>query len=446
MAFSSVHEMIDLCKESGKPLYEVILESDLAESGLTRAESEAEMHRLWAVMQATSDGYCGADRSMSGFAGGDAAKVNAAAARGVLYADGYFADVMAEALKTAECNACMKRIVAAPTAGSCGVLPAVLLPLQRRGLADEAAVHRALYIAAGFGQVVAARATLAGAEGGCQAEVGAASGMAAAALVDIKGGTAEQCAEAFAMALTNLEGLVCDPVAGLVEIPCIKRNVIGAMNAVSAADMALAGVVGHIPADEVIDAMAEVGNAMSKDLRETGIGGEWYELLLAAFVTILAGLLLVLFLGTRMGLSIRATGDNPDMVRASSLNPSFTITVGLCLANMLTALSGAIVGQYQKTVDINSGTGIVVIGLACLIIGETLLGRRSVKKGVIAAILGSIVYRFIYAIVFYTKIVPVECLKLLTAIIVALAIAAPSIQKWATFQKRKMAARNKEGV
>ena len=188
------------------------------------------------------------------------------------------------------------------------------------------------------------------------------------------------------------------------------------------------------------------GKTVFTMLRDRGIGGDWYELLLAAFVTLLAGLLLVLFLGTRMGLSIRATGDNPDMVRASSLNPSFTITVGLCLANMLTALSGAIVGQYQKTVDINSGTGIVVIGLACLIIGETLLGRRSVKKGVIAAILGSIVYRFIYAIVFYTKIVPVECLKLLTAIIVALAIAAPSIQKWAAFQKRKMAARNKEGV
>lgn len=188
------------------------------------------------------------------------------------------------------------------------------------------------------------------------------------------------------------------------------------------------------------------GRTVFTMLRDRGIGGDWYELLLAASVTILAGLLLVLFLGTRMGLSIRATGDNPDMVRASSLNPSFTITVGLCLANVLTALSGAVVGQYQKTVDINSGTSIVVIGLACLIIGETLLGRRSVKKGVIAAILGSIVYRFIYAIVFYTKIVPVECLKLLTAIIVALAIAAPSIQKWATFQKRKMAARNKEGV
>lgn len=188
------------------------------------------------------------------------------------------------------------------------------------------------------------------------------------------------------------------------------------------------------------------GKTVFTMLRDRGIGGDWYELLLAASVTILAGLLLVLFLGTRMGLSIRATGDNPDMVRASSLNPSFTITVGLCLANVLTALSGAVVGQYQKTVDINSGTGIVVIGLACLIIGETLLGRRSVKKGIIAAILGSIVYRFIYAIVFYTKIVPVECLKLLTAVIVALAIASPSIRRWFAFQKRKMSARTKEGA
>lgn len=188
------------------------------------------------------------------------------------------------------------------------------------------------------------------------------------------------------------------------------------------------------------------GRTVFTMLRDRGIGGDWYELLLAASVTILAGLLLVLFLGTRMGLSIRATGDNPDMVRASSLNPSFTITVGLCLANVLTALSGAVVGQYQKTVDINSGTGIVVIGLACLIIGETLLGRRSVKKGVIAAILGSIVYRFIYAIVFYTKIVPVECLKLLMAVIVALAIASPSIRRWFAFQKRKTSARTKEGA
>ena len=273
MAFSSVRDMVELCKESGKPLYEVILESDLAESGLTRAESEAEMHRLWAVMRSTSDGYCGTDRSMSGFAGGDAAKVSAAAAQGALYADGFFADVMSEALKTAECNACMKRIVAAPTAGSCGVLPAVLLPLARAGEADEEAVCEALYVAAGFGQVVAARATLAGAEGGCQAEVGAASAMAAAALCSLKGGTPEQCAAAAAMALGNLLGLVCDPVAGLVEVPCVKRNVVGAVNAVSCANMALAGVDYAIPCDEVIDAMGRVGSLLSPDLRETGQGG-----------------------------------------------------------------------------------------------------------------------------------------------------------------------------
>lgn len=273
MAYSSVKAMLNVSRQNNQPLWDVILQSDLLESGLTRPQSLAEMHHLWQVMVQTSDSYCGADRSASGFAGGDAAKVAEAEARGQLLTGGYLAQVMAEALKTAECNACMKRIVAAPTAGSCGVLPAVLLPLWRSGNYNEEAICRALYVSAGFGQVVAARATLAGAEGGCQAEVGAASAMAAAALVELRGGTAEQCAEAFAMALTNLEGLVCDPVAGLVEIPCIKRNVIGAMNAVSCADMALAGVVGHIPADEVIDAMAEVGVAMSNDLRETGIGG-----------------------------------------------------------------------------------------------------------------------------------------------------------------------------
>ena len=172
-------------------------------------------------------------------------------------------------------------------------------------------------------------------------------------------------------------------------------------------------------------------------LRSTGLGGDWYELVLAAATTLLCAGLLALFLGTRLGLSIRATGDNPDMVRASSLDPTFTVTVGLCLSNALTALSGAMVGQYQKTVDINSGTGIVVIGLACLIIGETVLSRRTVYKGILAALVGSVVYRFIYAVVFYTKVVPVECLKLLTAVIVALAIAAPGLRRWAAFQKQK---------
>lgn len=179
--------------------------------------------------------------------------------------------------------------------------------------------------------------------------------------------------------------------------------------------------------------------------RDTGIGGSWYETVLAAFVTVCVGLLLLYFLGTRLGLSIRATGDNRDMVRASSINPTFTVTIGLCIANALTALSGAMVGQYQKTMDINGGTGIVVIGLACLIIGETVLGRRSVRKGIAAVMVGSVIYRLIYAIVYYTKIVPVEGLKLLTAVIVALAIASPSIRDWAAFQRRKAAAGRKGG-
>lgn len=173
----------------------------------------------------------------------------------------------------------------------------------------------------------------------------------------------------------------------------------------------------------------------------TGIGGAWNEAILAGLITILMGVLLILFLGTRLGLSIRATGDNMDMVRASSINPAFTITVGLCLANAMTALSGAMVGQYQNAADINGGTGIVVIGLACLIIGETVLGRRTLIKGAIAAIVGSAIYRLIYAIVLYTKIMPVQGLRLITAVIVALAIAFPTIKNWILFEKRKTAAR-----
>lgn len=172
--------------------------------------------------------------------------------------------------------------------------------------------------------------------------------------------------------------------------------------------------------------------------RATGIGGSWYKLILAAGITILMGIMLVWFLGTRLGLSIRATGDNTEMVRASSINPVFTISVGLSVANAMTALSGAVVGQYQKSADINSGTGIVVIGLACLIIGETVFGRRSVGRNVAAAMAGSIIYRFLYAIILKTSIVPIECLKLVTAIVVALAIASPSLRDWAALEKRKI--------
>ena len=146
------------------------------------------------------------------------------------------------------------------------------------------------------------------------------------------------------------------------------------------------------------------------------------------------------FLGTRLGLMIRASGDNIDMVRASSINPAFTITVGLAVANSLTALSGALVGQYQSTTDINSGTGIVVVALACLIIGETCLGKKTILKGVIAAILGSLIYRTIYAIILYTKVIPVQGLKLMTAVVVVLAIFAPTFKDWLAFQKQKKTA------
>lgn len=273
MSFLSCAEMLAYAHEQGCTLAQAVLRSDLAESRLTEEASRAEMRRLWQVMQSTSRDYEPGRRSRSGLVGGDAAKVEQAAAQGRLLGGDYLAVVTAEALKTAECNACMKRIVAAPTAGSCGVLPAVLLPLARAGEAGDEAICEALYVAAGFGQVIAARATLAGAEGGCQAEVGAASAMAAAALCYLKGGTPAACAAAAAMALGNLLGLVCDPVAGLVEVPCVKRNVVGAVNAVACANMALAGIDSAIPCDEVIDAMGRVGLQLSPDLRETGLGG-----------------------------------------------------------------------------------------------------------------------------------------------------------------------------
>ena len=206
MSFLSCEEMLAAARSQKITLAEAVLRSDLEESRLTEEQSRAAMHHLWQVMQATSWEYDPAQRSRSGLSGGDAAKVELAHKEGKLLGGDYLSAVTAEALKTAECNACMKRIVAAPTAGSCGVLPAVLLPLARAGEADEEAVCEALYVAAGFGQVIAARATLAGAEGGCQAEVGAASAMAAAALCSLKGGTPEQCAAAAAMALGNLLG------------------------------------------------------------------------------------------------------------------------------------------------------------------------------------------------------------------------------------------------
>ena len=171
--------------------------------------------------------------------------------------------------------------------------------------------------------------------------------------------------------------------------------------------------------------------------RNMGIGGSWYAIILVAAISFFCMFIMREFLKTRLGLSIRATGDNRDMVSASSINPKFMITVGLFMSNCFTGLSGAIAGQLQKSADINAGTGIVVIGLATLIIGETVInGRKSISRNILACLVGNIIYRFIYAIVLQTRIIPIEGLKLMTAIIVAAAIAAPYVRTSLEIQKR----------
>ena len=273
MNIQSVAQLVAASTET--PFWEVILTDDLEQdTPEEREKSWNNMRRLWTVMQDSVKEYNPTQRSLSGLTGGDGVRYESMLASGKMMCGNYLNQAIATALKVSECNACMKRIVAAPTAGSCGVIPAVLLPYQQEYPdATETDMIQALYVSGGFGNILAERASISGAEAGCQAEIGAASAMAAAALVYLRGGTPEACGHACAMALKNLLGLVCDPVAGLVEVPCVKRNVVGVVNAISCANMALAGITSRIPADEVIDAMAEVGAAMSADLRETARGG-----------------------------------------------------------------------------------------------------------------------------------------------------------------------------
>ena len=273
MSLDSMNEIFAQMEQENKLFWEVVLASDMEDRQVTRAESIAKMLTAWQAMQDAADAYTGRRRSVSGLVGGDGMKMRQYSIRGRAMSGGYVSEVIAEALSMAESNACMCRIVAAPTAGACGVLPAVLLPLCRYEDLTQHQILEALYVASGIGSVIAYRSGISGAEGGCQAEIGTASAMAAGALVALRGGTGSQIGHAVAMALKNLLGLVCDPVAGLVEVPCVKRNVIGAVNAVSAADMALAGIESRIPVDEVIDAMGEVGRRLPVELRETALGG-----------------------------------------------------------------------------------------------------------------------------------------------------------------------------
>ena len=273
MTFKSMESWCAACVEKKQTLFESLIADETAESGATREKAENDMKHLWGVMKSAAENYKPDLRSASGLSGGDAALYESYTKKGDALIGPFVSSVMYYALATAESNACMKRIVAAPTAGSCGVLPAVLIPYAKRfGTTDEK-IAEALFVAAGIGGVIADRASISGAECGCQAEIGAASAMASGALVYLQGGSAEQVCAAVAISLKSLLGLVCDPVAGLVEVPCIKRNVIGAVNAVTAADMALSGIKSRVPADEVIDAMKSVGRAMPESLRETAEGG-----------------------------------------------------------------------------------------------------------------------------------------------------------------------------
>ncbi len=273
MALDSMREILSKMESQGLPFWEVVLREDMEERQVTRGQSMAKMHATWKAMVEAATSYDNQRRSVSGLVGGDGGKMHQYAQSGQAMTGGYISQVITEALSMAESNACMCRIVAAPTAGACGVLPAVLLPLYHNGQADQHQILEALYVSAGIGSVIAYKACIAGASGGCQAEIGTASAMAAGTLVALRGGTGKQIGHAVAMALKNLMGLVCDPVAGLVEVPCVKRNVIGAVNAVSAADMALAGIESRIPVDEVIEAMGEVGLRMPVEFRETALGG-----------------------------------------------------------------------------------------------------------------------------------------------------------------------------
>jgi L-serine dehydratase len=273
MSFESLASLVDCCRKEKKEFWQIVSEADQKENGMSDEQEFTKMHAMWCAMLDAAESYDKNLLSASGLSGGDGGKFAEYITKGTPLCGDFTGKVIACALQTAESNACMKRIVAAPTAGSCGVLPAVLVPLYREKKITENEIIEGLFVSAGIGQVIANRASISGAEGGCQAEIGAASAMAAGTLVFLHKGSAEQIMYAAGFALQNLLGLVCDPVAGLVEVPCIKRNVVGAVNALSCADMALAGIVPKIPADEVIDALKQIGSCMNTALKETGKGG-----------------------------------------------------------------------------------------------------------------------------------------------------------------------------
>lgn len=267
-------QLVAYLEEKGMSLWEYALHEEAENSGRSEQDIREQMEKTLEVMErSTRAARENAVYSVSGLSGGNARKYEQYLKEGKSLLGNTASLAAAMALSASELNASMQCIVACPTAGSCGIVPAVLMACaEEKGLSREVMLN-GLFTASAVGIIIGSRATLAGAEGGCQAECGSAAAMAAAAAVEMMGGTPEMAFHAAAMALKNVLGLTCDPVAGLVEIPCIKRNASGAVNALLSADLALAGIVSYIPFDEVVDAMYAVGKAMPEALRETAKGG-----------------------------------------------------------------------------------------------------------------------------------------------------------------------------
>jgi L-serine dehydratase len=271
--FRNVAELVELAESKNIKISEVMILQEVEVTGRKREEVFALMEKNLEVMeQAVQKGLAGV-KSVSGLTGGDAVLLQKYIEKGNFLSGETILDAVAKAVATNEVNAAMGTICATPTAGSAGVVPGTLFAVKEKLKPTREEMVRFLFTAGAFGYVVANNASISGAAGGCQAEVGSAAGMAAAAIVEMAGGSPSQCAEAMAITLKNMLGLVCDPVAGLVEVPCVKRNAMGAANAMVAADMALAGIKSRIPCDEVIEAMFKIGQSMPVALKETAQGG-----------------------------------------------------------------------------------------------------------------------------------------------------------------------------
>ncbi|GKV55628.1 putative L-serine dehydratase, alpha chain [Sporosarcina sp. NCCP-2222] len=271
--FSSVKELVSLAETQNKPISEIMIEQEMLITRRSREEIIAQMDRNLTVMeQAVEQGLKGV-QSTSGLTGGDAVLLQNYIASGKSLSGDLILDAVSKAVATNEVNAAMGMICATPTAGAAGIVPGTLFAVKNKLNPTREQMINYLFTSGAFGFVVANNASISGAAGGCQAETGSAASMAAAAIVEMAGGTPQQSAEAFSIVMKNMLGLVCDPVAGLVEVPCVKRNAMGAAKALVGADMALAGVVSRIPTDEVIEAMHRIGQSMPSALRETAKGG-----------------------------------------------------------------------------------------------------------------------------------------------------------------------------